>query len=102
MEHSLTLWIVFNAFIILMLIVDLYVFNRKPHTITIRESLTWTGVWIVLALIFGAGLYFFMGSGPALDYFTGYLIEKSLSVDNIFVFSSPSLIPVMMRKAPKM
>lgn len=86
MEHSLTLWIVFNAFIILMLIVDLYVFNRKPHTITIRESLTWTGVWIVLALIFGAGLYFFMGSGPALDYFTGYLIEKSLSVDNIFVF----------------
>lgn len=86
MEHSLTLWIVFNAFIILMLIVDLYVFNRKPHTITIKESLTWTGVWITLALIFGVGVYYFMGSQPALDYFTGYLIEKSLSVDNIFVF----------------
>ena len=86
MEHSLTLWIVFNAFILLMLVVDLYVFNRKPHTITIKESLTWTGVWITLALVFGAGVYYYMGSQPALDYFTGYLIEKSLSVDNIFVF----------------
>lgn len=86
MEHSLTLWIAFNVFIILMLIVDLYVFNRKPHTITIKESLTWTGIWIALAMVFGVGVYYFMGSQPALDYFTGYLIEKSLSVDNIFVF----------------
>src|SRR5690625_7745186 len=62
MEHSLTLWLVFNAFIILLLIVDLYVFNRIPHTITIRESLPCTGAAIVLPLIFGPGLYFFMGS----------------------------------------
>lgn len=86
MEHSFTLWILFNAFILLMLIVDLMVFNRKPHEISIRESLIWTGIWISLAVVFGAGLYYFMGSQESLDYFTGYLIEKSLSVDNIFVF----------------
>lgn len=86
MEHSFTLWILFNAFILLMLIVDLMVFNRKPHEISIRESLIWTGIWISLAVVFGAGLYYFMGPQESLDYFTGYLIEKSLSVDNIFVF----------------
>lgn len=86
MEHSLTLWILFNLFIIVMLMVDLLVFNRKPHEISIRESLTWTGIWILLAVIFGVGLYYFMDPQSSLDYFTGYLIEKSLSVDNIFVF----------------
>ncbi len=86
MEYSLTVWIVFNVFIISMLIVDLVVFNRKPHEISIKESLIWTAVWIVLAIIFGIGLYVYVGSDTALDYFTGYLIEKSLSVDNIFVF----------------
>lgn len=86
MEHSLTLWIGFNIFIIAMLIVDLAVFNRKSHEITIKESLIWTAVWIFLAIIFGAGLYFYMDPASSLDYFTGYLIEKSLSVDNIFVF----------------
>lgn len=86
MEHSLTLWILFNVFILAMLIVDLKVFNRKPHEISIKESLIWTAIWIIQAIIFGIGIYHFMGSQPALDYFTGYLIEKSLSVDNIFVF----------------
>ncbi len=86
MEHSLTLWILFNLFIIAMLIIDLMVFNRKPHEISIRESLVWTAVWITLAVIFGIGLYFFMSPQDSIDYFTGYLIEKSLSVDNIFVF----------------
>lgn len=86
MEHSLTLWVVFNIFIVSMLIVDLMVFNRKPHEISIRESLIWTGIWIILAVIFGIGLYFFMSPESSLEYFTGYLIEKSLSVDNIFVF----------------
>lgn len=86
MEHSLTLWIVFNLFIIVMLLIDLLVFNRKPHEISIRESLIWTGVWIFLAVVFGVGLYYFMDPQSSLDYFTGYLIEKSLSVDNIFVF----------------
>ncbi|MDZ7719689.1 MAG: TerC family protein [Balneolaceae bacterium] len=86
MDHSLTLWILFNAFILTMLIVDLKVFNRKPHEISIRESLIWTGIWIAMAVVFGIGLYFFMDPQSSLDYFTGYLIEKSLSVDNIFVF----------------
>lgn len=86
MEHSLTLWILFNVFILAMLIVDLKVFNRKPHEISIKESLVWTGIWITMAVIFGIGIYFFMGAQSSLDYFTGYLIEKSLSVDNIFVF----------------
>ncbi|MEX2585739.1 MAG: TerC family protein [Balneolaceae bacterium] len=86
MEHSLTLWVVFNLFILAMLMVDLMVFNRKPHEITIRESLSWTAVWVVLALLFGVGIYLWMDPQTALDYYTGYLIEKSLSVDNIFVF----------------
>lgn len=86
MEYSLTVWIVFNVFIISMLIVDLMVFNRKPHEISIKESLVWTGIWIVLAIVFGIGLYLYVSPDTALDYFTGYLIEKSLSVDNIFVF----------------
>lgn len=86
MEHSLTLWIAFNIFIVAMLIIDLVVFNRKSHEITIKESLTWTAVWILLSVIFGIGLYFYMDTQSSLDFFTGYLIEKSLSVDNIFVF----------------
>jgi tellurite resistance protein TerC len=86
LEHSLTLWVVFNIFVVMMLIIDLMVFNRKPHEISIKESLIWTGIWITLAVIFGIGLYFYMSPQDSLDYFTGYLIEKSLSVDNIFVF----------------
>ncbi len=86
MEHSLTLWIVFNVFIVAMLIVDLMVFNRHEHEISIKESLGWTAIWITLSVIFGIGLYFYMGPQSSLDYFAGYLIEKSLSVDNIFVF----------------
>lgn len=86
MEHSLTLWIVFNVFIVTMLIIDLVVFNRKSHEISIKESLIWTAVWIFLSVIFGIGLYFYMDPQSSLDFFTGYLIEKSLSVDNIFVF----------------
>lgn len=86
MEHSLTLWIVFNVFIVAMLIVDLAVFNRKEHEITIKESLVWTAIWISLSVVFGIGLYFYMDPQSSLNFFTGYLIEKSLSIDNIFVF----------------
>lgn len=86
MEHTVTLWVVFNIFIIAMLIVDLVVLHKEDEKVSIREALIWTGVWIVLALIFGIGVYYYMGSQIALDYYTGYLIEKSLSVDNIFVF----------------
>lgn len=86
MEHSLLLWVIFNIFIVTMLIIDLVVFHGKEHEESIREALIWTGVWITLALIFGIGVYYYMGTQTALDYYTGYLIEKSLSVDNIFVF----------------
>lgn len=86
LDHNLLLWILFNLFIITMLGVDLLVFNKKSHEISIRESLSWTGVWISISLLFGVGVYFYMGSKTALDYYTGYLIEYSLSVDNIFVF----------------
>lgn len=86
MEHSLLLWVVFNIFIVLMLIIDLMVFHNEEEEETIRQALNWTGVWIALALLFGVGVYWYMGSQTALDYYTGYLIEKSLSVDNIFVF----------------
>lgn len=86
MEHSLLLWTIFNVFIITMLVIDLVVFHGKEHEESIREALIWTGVWITLALIFGIGVYHYMGPQTALDYYTGYLIEKSLSVDNIFVF----------------
>lgn len=86
MEHSLTLWIGFNIFIVAMLVVDLMVFNRKEHEISIKESLVWTGIWVMLSVFFGIGIYFYMGPQSSLDYFTGYVIEKSLSVDNIFVF----------------
>ena len=80
------LWIGFNIFVLAMLALDLGVVHRKAHSISIREALTWSGVWIALAMTFNAGIYFFSGSEPALQFFTGYLIEKSLSVDNIFVF----------------
>lgn len=86
MEHSLLLWVLFNIFIILMLVIDLMVFHNEEEEETIRQALNWTGVWIALALLFGVGVYWYMGSQTALDYYTGYLIEKSLSVDNIFVF----------------
>jgi len=69
-----------------MLIVDLVVLHKEDEPVSIKEALYWTAAWIVLALIFGIGVYYYMGTQTALDYYTGYLIEKSLSVDNIFVF----------------
>ncbi|GHO42464.1 TerC family protein [Ktedonospora formicarum] len=79
-------WVAFNAFVIILLALDLGVFNRKSHTVSIKEALIWSVVWISLALAFNVGIYFFQGPDIALQFLTGYLIEKSLSVDNIFVF----------------
>ncbi len=87
MNESLWLWIGFNLFILAMLGLDLGVFHRKSHVVSLKESLTWTGVWVVLALVFNAGVWHFAGSEKAVEFFTGYLIEKSLSVDNVFVFA---------------
>jgi len=83
---NIWLWIGFNVFVLAMLALDLGVFHRKAHTVSITEASIWSIVWITLALTFNAGLYFFSGPESALQFFTGYLIEKSLSVDNIFVF----------------
>jgi tellurite resistance protein TerC len=79
-------WILFNAFVLALLALDLGVFHRKAHEVRPREALIWTFVWIALATLFGLGVYLKLGTEPALQYFTGYVIEKALSVDNIFVF----------------
>ncbi|OHD64289.1 MAG: tellurium resistance protein TerC [Spirochaetes bacterium RBG_13_51_14] len=80
------LWIGFVVFIIGMLVLDLLVLQKKDHEIKVREALLWTLFWITLSLIFNVGIYFYMGFNYAMEFLTGYLIEKSLSVDNIFVF----------------
>src|SRR6266508_5715703 len=95
-EETIWLWIGFNLFILLMLALDLGVFNRKSHVVSSREAIIWSLVWISLSLIFNAIIYFFWdkmvpssmysNGEEALAFFTGYLIEKSLSVDNIFIF----------------
>lgn len=86
METPLIFWILFNAFVFAMLALDLGVFHRKSHEVSTKEALTWTIVWIMLALVFNGILYLWKGERQALEFFTGYLIEKALSVDNIFVF----------------
>jgi tellurite resistance protein TerC len=84
---SIWLWLGFNLFVLAMLALDLGVFHRKSHAVSIREATIWSAVWVTLALLFNAGLWVFRGADPALQFLTGYLIEKSLSVDNIFVFA---------------
>ncbi|MGH7481075.1 MAG: TerC family protein [Longimicrobiales bacterium] len=80
-------WIGFGAFVLVMLALDLGVFHKKDHVISVKEATAWVGVWVSLALAFNVGIYFYAGGGPALEFLTGYLIEESLSVDNIFVFA---------------
>jgi tellurite resistance protein TerC len=87
MNDQIWLWVGFNVFVLAMLALDLGVFHRKAHIVSLKESLIWTFVWIGLALVFNAGVWHFSGSTKALEFFTGYLIEKSLSVDNVFVFA---------------
>jgi len=83
---SPALWACFVLFVLLMLALDLGVFNKKDHVVGFREAATWSGVWISLAMLFNAGLFWKFGAEHGLEFLTGYLIEKSLSVDNIFVF----------------
>ena len=85
MSIQTDMWLAFGALVIIMLVIDLGL-SRKSHEISFREALTWTGVWISLALIFNVGIYYYLGRTKALEFFTGYVIEKSLSVDNLFVF----------------
>jgi tellurite resistance protein TerC len=81
------LWIAFVVFVLAMLAIDLLVFQRKAHAVSMKEAGAWTAVWISLALLFNLGFFFWQGAEPSLQFFTAYLIEKALSVDNLFVFA---------------
>ena len=86
MAVGIEFWIGFLLFLAFMLALDLGVFHRKSHVITFKEACAWSAVWVTLALIFNLGIYFYFGAQPALEFLTGYVVEYSLSVDNIFVF----------------
>jgi tellurite resistance protein TerC len=83
---NIWLWVGFLTFVLGMLALDLGVFHRKAHTVSLKEAATWSVVWVAISLIFNAFVYRFIGSQQGIEFLTGYLIEKSLSVDNIFVF----------------
>lgn len=85
MTEGSVLWIGFNAFVLLMLALDLGVFHKKSHEVSLKEALVWTAVWISLAMVFNVFIYYYFGEELAVQFLAGYLIEKSLSVDNIFV-----------------
>lgn len=84
--ESTYIWVGFTVFVLVLLALDLGVFNRKAHEIKVKEAVLFTFFWIALALLFNAGVYFHSGYDTALVFFTAYLVEKSLSMDNIFVF----------------
>src|SRR6266480_3441629 len=86
LSSSIGLWIGFAIFILIMLSLDLGLFNRKAHTIRYREAAIWSGVWISLAMVFAGVVFWFQGTQRGLEFVTGYVIELSLSVDNLFVF----------------
>ena len=79
-------WMFFGVFILAMLTLDLGVFSRRAHAVKIKESLCWTSFWVALAFLFCTGIYFFYSHQKSLEFLTGYLIEYSLSIDNLFVF----------------
>ena len=83
---SVWAWVGFNAFVLAMLALDLGVFHRKAHVVSVKEAAIWSTVWVALSLAFGLGVYLIMGPQAGLEFLTGYLIEKALSIDNIFVF----------------
>lgn len=84
--HEIIFWVVFNLFVVFMLILDLGVLNRKAHVVKFKEAISWTIMWISLAVLFAVGVYFWRGRATALEFTTGYVVELALSVDNLFVF----------------
>ncbi|WP_026462752.1 TerC family protein [Adhaeribacter aquaticus] len=86
MEINIYFWVIFNAFVLLLLGLDLFVFHRKAHEVKIKEAILWSVFWVTLSLLFNLFIYIKMGREPAMEFLTAYLIEKSLSVDNLFVF----------------
>lgn len=94
-QNELLLFVFFNAFILVLLLLDLGVFHRKDKAVSLKEAAGWSVVWVTLSLLFNVGLFFWIkhntssteiATGVSLEFLTGYLIEKALSVDNIFVF----------------
>jgi tellurite resistance protein TerC len=79
-------WFLFNVFILLAIVLDLRVFHRHPHRVGLREAAIFSSCWVAVSVLFGLGVFYFHGKQPALEFFTGYLIEKALSVDNLFLF----------------
>jgi tellurite resistance protein TerC len=86
MPGSIWKWVLFNTFVLAMLAIDLGVFHRRAHEVKLKEALGWSAMWIALAMSYNLIIYFWLGPAKALDFLTGYLIEKSLSLDNLFVF----------------
>ncbi|HEU0052681.1 MAG TPA: TerC family protein [Longimicrobium sp.] len=87
MFDSIWFWVGFNAFVLLMLALDLGVFHRKAHEVSLREAAGWSAVWVSVALLFNAAIWWYAGPETGLDFLTGYLVEKSLAIDNIFVIA---------------
>ncbi|HVG38484.1 MAG TPA: TerC family protein [Pyrinomonadaceae bacterium] len=85
-SYSIWAWAGFAVFILFMLSLDLGVFSRQAHAVTYREATIWSAVWITLALVFAGGVFYYLGNVKGLEFLTGYIIELSLSVDNLFVF----------------
>lgn len=86
MDPTVLAFVLFNVFVLAMLALDLGVFRRKSHTVSFREALCWVGVWVSLSLTFCVGIYIVEGRDLALKFLAGYLVEQSLSMDNLFVF----------------
>lgn len=80
------LWIGFNSFVLAAIALDLGLFSRRLHKVSMREAATWSAVWVFLAILFGLGILRYAGRQLSLEFFTGYLVEKALSVDNLFLF----------------
>ncbi|MBE0481766.1 MAG: TerC family protein [Dehalococcoidia bacterium] len=86
MSSQVILWVGFNIFVVLMLVLDLRFFRREARVIGVREALLWSAFWITVSLLFNVLIYFVFDAHTALNFLTAYLVEKSLSVDNLFVF----------------
>jgi tellurite resistance protein TerC len=86
-SSPLWLWIAFTVFVLGMLALDLGVFHRRARVVSLREAATWSLVWVALALVFGVWVWQALGERKAIEFLTGYLVEKSLSIDNIFIFA---------------
>ena len=85
-SHEAMLWVVFGAVILILFALDLGIFHKKSHEVGIKEALTWSGIWLIVAIAFNLLVYFWMGTERAIEFAAGYLVERTLSFDNLFVF----------------